>query len=404
MNINYKSDFKVTITPTVGGTPVDITGHDFRLVFTTTGGTRRFTASQKDGVCENCYIEGTAIVVTLDNHCLPTGQLWVSVYDYAPDVTYPDGNELTVTPQQLDVTLVSGAGDGSAVDAQVSVDIGEAVSAAREAADAAGASADIARAAQEAAEAAAERAEQVDGYTKAEANALLALKADKATTYTKGEVKALIPAPEVFEAQYGVTTYEEVVDAYNAGKVVIVKYFYRSRDHVFVLQGFSNGVNVGEAEFFAIRSSASYRVALSTQSIWSSTYTGLEQNGLKVTSISSSSSDNQYPSAKCVYDELQGKADKVPVVDVSGTEVTQELAPNTFYRFGTVDALTLTLATAPSGTLAIYACSFTAASDSTTLTLPATVIGEAPTIAAGHRYELNIMDGILLYNETNGND
>ena len=134
MNINYKSDFKVTVTPTVGGTPVDITGHDFRLVFTTTGGSRRFTASQKDGVCENCYIEGTAIVATLDNHCLPTGKLWVSVYDYAPDASYPDGNELTVTPQQLDVTLVRGAGDGSAVDASVSVDIGEAVSAAREAA------------------------------------------------------------------------------------------------------------------------------------------------------------------------------------------------------------------------------------------------------------------------------
>lgn len=178
MNINCKSDFKIKVTPTVGGTPVDITGHDFRLVFTTTGGSRRFTASQRDGVLENCYIEGTAIVVTLDNHCLPTGRLWVRVYDYAPDVTYPDGNELTVTPQQLDVTLVSGAGDGSAVDAQVSVDIGEAVSAAREAADAAGASADIARAAQVAAEAAAERAEQVGGYTKAEANALLAGKAN----------------------------------------------------------------------------------------------------------------------------------------------------------------------------------------------------------------------------------
>lgn len=114
--------------------------------------------------------------------------------------------------------------------------------------------------------------------------------------------------PELFEAQYGVTTYEEVVNAYNAGKIVIVKYFYQSCDLVFVLQGFPNGVNVGAAEFFAIRGAVMYRLTLSTQSVWSYLTINLEQSGFKVTSISSSSNDSQYPSAKCVYDELQGKA------------------------------------------------------------------------------------------------
>ncbi len=404
MNINYKSDFKVTVTPTVGGTPVDITGHDFRLVFTTTGGSRRFTASQKDGVCENCYIEGTAIVVTLDNHCLPTGQLWVSVYDYAPDVTYPDGNELTVTPQQLDVTLVRGAGDGSAVDAQVSVDIGEAVSAAREAADAAGASADIARAAQVAAEAAAERAEQVDGYTKAEADTLLALKADKtelnevedalhdAILDVSGRVDNKADKPLTVNI-----TSEEVEGetVYHADKTT-------AEIHAAVLAGRNVVAHNDNYEFML-------DAAESGMAIFSLSYSnGVQQividDGIVALNVTSFANDDEFSAAKRNITDLQdNKADKVPVLDVSGTTVTQALQPNKFYRFGSVDALTLTLATAPSGTLAIYACSFTAASDSTTLTLPATVTGEAPTIAAGHRYELNIMDNVLLYTE-NGND
>jgi hypothetical protein len=97
------------------------------------------------------------------------------------------------------------------------------------------------------------------------------------------------------------------------------------------------------------------------------------------------------------------KADRVSVVEVPGTTVVQELLPNTFYKFDTVDSLTITLGTPLSEELSIYACSFTAATDNTTLTLPATIIGEAPTITAGHRYELNIMDNVLLYTE-NGND
>lgn len=286
--INYLSDFKLLLTLKVNGEPIDFDTLSVRLVFSASG----LPYECRSAGWVNCIDQGDGKLLCLFNrHKLGKGALQCLMYVCEADAQMPDGDMVQVMPLDLDVELVTGAGDNtigeatvelsalyrllveSASAAQVAArNAADSMSAAAASADDAGDAAVLARAAQVAAERAAERAEQVDGYTKAEANAL-----------------------------------------------------------------------------------------------------------------------------------LKGKADKVPVVDVSGTEVTQELAPNTFYRFGTVDALSLTMATAPSGTLAIYACSFTAASDNTTLTLPATVKGEAPTIAAGHRYELNIMDNVLLYTE-NGND
>lgn len=146
MNINYKSDFKVRVQPTLGGEPVDITEHDFDLVFTTSGGARKYVCSKRGEVLTNCTIEGTAIACVFDNHRLPCGVLQVAVYDYAPDADYPDGNELTVTPSTLDVTLVVGAGDGSAVSGEVVVDVSAAIANANMAADAARAAAERAEA------------------------------------------------------------------------------------------------------------------------------------------------------------------------------------------------------------------------------------------------------------------
>lgn len=145
MNINYKSDFKARVQPTLGGEPIDITEHDFDLVFTTSGGARKYVCSKRDEVLTNCTIDGTAIACVFDNHRLPCGVLQVAVYDYAPDADYPDGNELTVTPSALDVTLVVGAGDGSEVSGEVVVDVSAAIANANMAADAARAAAERAQ-------------------------------------------------------------------------------------------------------------------------------------------------------------------------------------------------------------------------------------------------------------------
>lgn len=87
-------------------------------------------------------------------------------------------------------------------------------------------------------------------------------------------------------------------------------------------------------------------------------------------------------------------ATPVQVVTVSGSTPTQELAPNTFYEFGAVDSLTLTLGAPISGVLNVYSFSFTASESfdpSTDLSLPEGVLlnGEI-SMEAGDDCEVSI--------------
>lgn len=100
-------------------------------------------------------------------------------------------------------------------------------------------------------------------------------------------------------------------------------------------------------------------------------------------------------------ESLKGKGDitvavPVPVVEVTGTAPTQQLAPNTFYKFGSVDSLTLTLGTPTSGVLNIYSYCFTASASfdaSTSTYLPDGVVlsGELD-IDEGQECEISIRD------------
>lgn len=95
------------------------------------------------------------------------------------------------------------------------------------------------------------------------------------------------------------------------------------------------------------------------------------------------------------YNGAEISAPQVPIVNVSGT--SQQLQPNTLYRFGSVASVTITLATPPADKTAIYWFSFTASSDSTTVTLPATIKlanGYTWDIASGRKFEVTIQDNI----------
>lgn len=132
--INYRSDFKVLVTPILNNVVVDLTDHDFDLVFTTSGDTRKYVCSRRGDTFTNCRFEGTDILCIFDNHRLNKGQLQVTVYDYAPDATYPDGVKRTVAPTLLDIYLIDGEGDGVHVTAQVAMDVDSAIANANQAA------------------------------------------------------------------------------------------------------------------------------------------------------------------------------------------------------------------------------------------------------------------------------
>ena len=80
-------------------------------------------------------------------------------------------------------------------------------------------------------------------------------------------------------------------------------------------------------------------------------------------------------------------------VNVTGTTVTQELAPNKFYVFGEVTSLTITLGTGDSDLANDYHFRFTSGSTATVLSLPQTV--NMPTgfaVEASKVYEISIVD------------
>ena len=86
----------------------------------------------------------------------------------------------------------------------------------------------------------------------------------------------------------------------------------------------------------------------------------------------------------------------IPVIEVSGTTPSQELAPGVFYKFGSVDSLTLTLGTPVSGVLNMYTFAFTAGENfdpSTDLSLPEDVLfnGEI-SMETGDECEVSIRD------------
>ncbi len=89
------------------------------------------------------------------------------------------------------------------------------------------------------------------------------------------------------------------------------------------------------------------------------------------------------------------------LVTVSSTgDVTQALDSGKFYKFGSLDSLTITLTAAAAG-MAIYAGKFTASANWSALALPVTVDEAAgnDTIASGKTYEFNIVDNVIVVKE-----
>lgn len=86
----------------------------------------------------------------------------------------------------------------------------------------------------------------------------------------------------------------------------------------------------------------------------------------------------------------------------SETAASKQLQPNTLHTWGTVSALTLTLASPATGKAAEYAFQFTASSSGCTLTLPSSVKwagGTAPTINAGKTYLVTIIGALAAAGE-----
>ena len=102
---------------------------------------------------------------------------------------------------------------------------------------------------------------------------------------------------DVFKAIYGTTTYEEVSEAYNQGKIIHCDYESRCYE----LAVFTGNI----AWFSALNTTTSYLLMLTADSSWSKASYGLENTGNRVDTIQADAKPYQYPSAKAVYDFVQ---------------------------------------------------------------------------------------------------
>ena len=93
-------------------------------------------------------------------------------------------------------------------------------------------------------------------------------------------------------------------------------------------------------------------------------------------------------------EEVSGKANKISVVQTSASTI--EINPNTFYKFGEVASLNITLASITDNTIYNeYMFEFVSGSTATTLTLPSSIKWlETPTIDANKIYQCSIVDNI----------
>lgn len=93
---------------------------------------------------------------------------------------------------------------------------------------------------------------------------------------------------------------------------------------------------------------------------------------------------------------LNGKQDKVIVVDHGTGDSTFELTPNVLHRWGEMGSLTLTLA-APTDATAVnhYMVEFVSGATATTLTMPDSIVWQSElAIEAGKTYQISIVDNL----------
>lgn len=135
-----------------------------------------------------------------------------------------------------------------------------------------------------------------------------------------------IDTKELFVCTYGTTTYAEITTALSAGKLPVC--FYDNKQYVYVGLSSTNRYTFCSQLFDTQR-----YVSVNSSDSWGAGTNNFEVTSNKVTSISSSSTNAQYPSAKCTYDAIEdvrevatGKTATFVCSDVTNTVLNSQNA------------------------------------------------------------------------------
>lgn len=199
---------------------------------------------------------------------------------------------------------------------------------------------------------------------------------DLASAVQKGLVKF---------AEYGVTTYQQISDWFDAGYTVICTH----NSYIFILAVAHTNNN---HFFFGYNPNTNiYSARVNSSNTWSIVQYSFQLTNYLTTSLTSASTDTQYPSAKAVYDFATTPiANSLP----SGGA----LLPNVFYDITELGDATISCASGDANKMAEYMLKFTTGATAPTITWSGITwaSGSEPTIAANKTYEVNIVDGVAI--------
>ena len=139
---------------------------------------------------------------------------------------------------------------------------------------------------------------------------------------------------------------------------------------------------------------SSYLIGLISVNLSSKSYTSVTQENYK---IYTNGSGTKALTDNGQYAEF---AKPTKMEDAGSGTVTKQIKPNTFYKFGEVASLTITLAAEESGIENEYKFEFVSGSTPTTLSLPDSIKwsgGSAPTIEANKTYQVSIVNNLAVY-------
>lgn len=389
---NYLSDFKIDVTLTLGGVPIGIPDHDFVLDFSTTGA-RKYRCERRGDEWTNCKPDGDKVLCLLDNHGLSCGTLRVRYWDYSPDSEMPDGDLLTVTPSALDVVLVTGAGDGSEVEASVATDIASAVASCEAAVAATAASASAASASASQASAKAVEASGYVGDVTAAAEQAASSATAAASSATSASASATSAANSASAAAASVASIGDAVS--------------RAESAATSASGSASAASVSASSAASSASSAasSATAASGSATAASGSATSAASSASAAAASASEAASVATTTATTVATTVAttiagGKADKVVRVDKTTDPATAfVLDAGKVYDFGERVSLEISLASYTGDDVPIYAFIFESGSTPTSLDVPATweILGGTLEIESGFTYEFNIQGNLCAY-------
>lgn len=131
---------------------------------------------------------------------------------------------------------------------------------------------------------------------------------------------------ELYYCTYGTTTFAEITSALSSGKLPVCIY----NDRAYTFASYTSSTYI----FSSAQSDYLRYATVNDSNVWAVSVYNIEIKANMVTSLSNSSTDTQYPSAKCVYNELATKQNTLTAGSniqinnntISATDTTYSLA------------------------------------------------------------------------------